>query len=372
MTGQTGHFGHAGGAAADRADRLPRVPWAAVGVYIVVSFGLAWLVALPIWLSGGAAAPNLPLLISVTGMAMMFTPAIAALLAVFAMRVPRRERLRFLGMWPLRPAKRVVWFTVVAVFAPALVIALVLFVSAAFGLVRLDLEGFSGYAEMLDAQLAGLDPALASPLPPVGLLVALQIAAIPLGAIVNSVFAFGEELGWRGWLVPALRPLGVWPALILSGAIWGVWHSPLILLGYNFGYTDWRGVVLMTGGCIAWGVLLGWARLRSASVWPAVVGHGALNAAAGLVVLLAAAGADVDMGVVGPLGLVAWAVIAVIVVGLVLLGQFRREPELAPRRHLPGSPGSRPLQPAAQPVLGVQPEERGGIPPADGPDPAEQ
>jgi hypothetical protein len=67
-------------------------------------------------------------------------------------------------------------------------------------------------------------------------------------------------------------------------------------------------------------------------VWPAVVGHGALNAAAGLVVLLSAAGADVDMGVVGPLGFVAWAVIAVIVVVLVLLGQFRREPELAPRR----------------------------------------
>mgnify|MGYP001072317619 CR=1 FL=1 len=349
---------HVGGEGADRPDRPPRVPWGAIGVYVVVSFGLAWLVSLPIWLNGGPDAEGLPMLITVTGMVMMFTPAIAALVAVFAMRVPRGDRLRFLGMWPLRPARRVVWFTVAAVFAPIAVVALVTFAASALGLVRLDLVGFSGYAEMLRAQLAGLDPALSSALPPIGLLVALQLASIPLGALVNSVFAFGEELGWRGWLVPALRPLGVWPALILSGAIWGLWHSPLILLGYNFGYTDWRGVALMTGGCIAWGVLLGWARLRSASVWPAVVGHGALNAAAGLVVLLAAAGAEVDMGVVGPLGLVAWGVIAVITVILVLLGQFRREPELAPRRARRSDPSATP------PGRGGRPDRNGG--PAQG------
>lgn len=316
---------------ADRADRPSRVPWAAVAVFVAVSFGLAWLVALPLWLAGGPEAPGLAAGIALTGMVMMFTPTIAALVAVFAMRVPRRERLRFLGMWPLRPARRVVWFTVVAIFAPLVVVALVAFAAAAFGLVRLDLVSFSGYQAMLDEQTAGLDPAIRAAMPPIGVLVAVQLASIPLGALVNSVFAFGEELGWRGWLVPALRPLGVWPALILSGAIWGLWHSPLILLGYNFGYTDWRGVALMTGGCIAWGVLFGWTRLRSASVWPAVIGHGALNASAGLVVLLAAADPEVDMGVVGPLGFVAWGVIAVITVILVLLGQFRREPELAPR-----------------------------------------
>ncbi|WP_244302974.1 CPBP family intramembrane glutamic endopeptidase [Leucobacter coleopterorum] len=102
--------------------------------------------------------------------------------------------------------------------------------------------------------------------------------------------------------MPALRPLGVWPSLILSGAIWGLWHSPLILLGYNFNLTDLRGVALMTAGCIAWGVLLGWSRLRTGSVWPAVFAHGALNASAGLFMLLAAAGEPLDPALASPLG----------------------------------------------------------------------
>lgn len=309
------------------------VPWAAVLVFIVIAFALAWAVSLPIWLQGGPDAPNLPVLIALIGMVMMYTPAIATLVVVFAMKSPPRERLRFLGMWPLRPARRVVWFSVLAIFAPTVVVMLIALVSSALGLVRLDFVHFSGFEALLAEQLGGLDTSATPlmPLPPTGLLVAMQIALIPLGALVNSIFAFGEEIGWRGWLLPTLRPLGYWPALVLSGVIWGLWHSPLILLGYNFGYTDWRGVALMTGGCIAWGVLLGWARLRSGSVWPAVIGHGSLNAAAGLVVLFAAAGAEVDMGVVGPLGFVAWGVIAVIVVIIALLGQLRQEPALAAR-----------------------------------------
>ncbi|MFC6235146.1 CPBP family intramembrane glutamic endopeptidase [Leucobacter soli] len=286
-TGRTGRAGRtdrpertAAPLSGGRPDRPDRVPWAAVIVYIVVAFGLAWLVAIPIWSSGGGEAPDLAAKIAVTGMAMMFTPTVAALAAMLVSRAPRGTRLRLLGLWPLRPAKRVVWFMVGAILAPIAVVVAVVFVSAALGLVRLDLVGFSGFREMLDAQLAGLDPAVAAAMPPIGLLVALQLLSIPFGALVNTVFALGEELGWRGWLLPALRPFGRWPALLITGVVWGLWHSPLILLGYNFGYTDWRGVALMVGGCVAWGVLFGWARLRSASVWPAAIGHGALNASA--------------------------------------------------------------------------------------------
>src|SRR5690606_15530517 len=122
--------------------------------------------------------------------------------------------------------------------------------------------------------------------PPAGVLIAAQLVAIPFAAAtINALAAFGEEIGWRGFLVPALRRYGTWPALLISGAIWGLWHAPVILLGYNFGRPDITGVLLMTGGCLAWGVLLGWLRLRSASLWPAVFAHGAMNATAGLPML---------------------------------------------------------------------------------------
>lgn len=321
-------------AAEDRPDRLRRVPWAAVIVFVAVSFGFAWLVALPVWLMP-ADSPGYPVLFQVVAGVMMFTPALAVLAVVFGMKVPRGERLRFLGMWPLKPAKRVIWFTVGALFASILFVAASVALAAACGWLTLDLVEFSGFQEILQAQLAALGPdaaaEAASTMPPLGLLVAMQLLAIPIGALFNSILAFGEEIGWRGWLLPALRPLGVWPALLVSGVLWGVWHSPLILLGYNFGRTDWSGVALMIAGCIAWGVVFGWVRLRSASVWPTVVGHGALNASASMYLMLAAAGIQTDPALVSPLGVPGWIVLAVVVVILVLTKQFTREPELAPK-----------------------------------------
>ncbi|WP_223626202.1 CPBP family intramembrane glutamic endopeptidase [Microbacterium sp. EST19A] len=299
-----------------------RVPWAAVIVFTVLACALAWLVALPLWLGAGLAEPFAGVLMPV----MMLTPAVAALIVTFAMRTPAPgERTRFLGLWPLRPAKRIVWLLVAAWLVPPFLVAASILVSAALGFVQLDLT-FGAFAVELEKALPP-----GSPVPPVEVVVFAQIAMIPLAALLNAIPAFGEELGWRGWLVPALRPLGTWPALLISGAIWGVWHSPVILLGYNFGRTDITGVLLMIGGCVAWGILLGWLRLRSASVWPAVIAHGALNASGGLIVIFAAA--QPDLGLAGPLGVAGWIVLAVVIAVLALTGQFRRQPELV------GAPG---------------------------------
>ncbi|MCT2223827.1 CPBP family intramembrane glutamic endopeptidase [Microbacterium paraoxydans] len=295
-----------------------RVPWRAVLIFTLTACGLAALVCLPLWLGDGLAEPFAGALLPV----MMFTPAAAVLVVMLTTGVPEKgDRARFLGLWPLRPAKRVVGLLVTAWLVPPVLVALGVLLAAAFGWVRLDLT-FSAFADQL-AQ--ALPPG--TPVPPVGVVVFAQLAAIPVGALVNSVLAFGEELGWRGWLLPALRPLGTWPALLLSGAIWGLWHSPVILLGYNFGRTDVTGVLFMIGGCVAWGVLFGWLRLRSGSLWPAVIAHGALNAAAGLVVIVAAV--QPDLALAGPLGVAGWIVAAVVALVLVLTGQFRRQPELA-------------------------------------------
>lgn len=297
--------------------------------FIVLALGLAWLLAVPLWLDGGLANPLASVLIAL----MMFTPALAVLIVMLVLRpVPKGERLRFLGMWPLRPAKRVVWMMVLGLFGPVVLIAVSVAVAALCGWVTLDLAEFSGFS----AQLAASTPA-GMPVPPAIVVILSQLVMIPLAAAtVNAFLAFGEELGWRGFLLPALRPLGTWPALLISGAIWGVWHAPVILLGYNFNRYDITGVLLMTAGCVSWGILLGWLRLRSASLWPAVFAHGAMNAAGALIALLYAAGTTFDMALAGPLGAAGWITCAIVVVVLVLTGQFRRQPELdgAPGRLL--------------------------------------
>ncbi|GIT78650.1 abortive infection protein [Leifsonia sp. LS1] len=323
--------GVTGAAAGARPDRPPRVPWLAVVAYVVVAFGLAWLVTLPLWLGGGLTASFAGVLL----IAMMFTPTIGALVAVFLVQRPRpRSVPEYLGMWPLRPAWRLIGLSLAGIFGSILVSVAAVFLAAAFGAVRLDLTGFSGFSELLHSQLAAAGVQQELPLP-IGVLVLVQLLTIPFGALINSVATVGEELGWRGWLLPSLRPLGTWPALLISGALWGLWHSPIILLGYNFGEPNLLGVLLMTLGCTAYGVLIGWLRLRSGSVWPAVFAHGAFNASAGVGALLLAAGSPASPAALLPLGWTGWIVCTAIAVVLVLCGQFRRQPTLVRRAPLP-------------------------------------
>nr|WP_281023941.1 CPBP family intramembrane glutamic endopeptidase [Mobilicoccus pelagius] len=62
-------------------------------------------------------------------------------------------------------------------------------------------------------------------------LVALTAVA---GLLVTCVLALGEEIGWRGWLWPALRPLGRLRAAAAGGVIWAMWHLPIVLIGHNY------------------------------------------------------------------------------------------------------------------------------------------
>ena len=298
-----------------------RVPWGAVALFVGLAYGLAWLVALPLW-QMDLETPSAQLLAGILAPAMMLTPGIAAIVVVFLARTPRHHRARFLGLWPLRPAGRTVWFLVAALVGTLLIGFVTVAVAALFGWLKLDLVNFSGLTELNEAALPeGMDPSI---LPPARWLVAFQLALMPIVAIIpNSLLALGEELGWRGWLLPALRPLGTWPALVISGAIWGVWHAPLTLLGHNYGLLDWRGVALMTVNCVIWGALFGWLRLRTGSVWPAVVAHGALNAVASVALLVMAAGSEPRLELASAVGVAGWITVAIVLAVLLLTGQFK-------------------------------------------------
>ncbi|NJL35021.1 MAG: CPBP family intramembrane metalloprotease [Chloroflexaceae bacterium] len=70
---------------------------------------------------------------------------------------------------------------------------------------------------------------------PPAVVIAIQSAlALTLFPLFNSIFAMGEELGWRGFLLPRLLPLGQERAILASGVIWGIWHAPAIAQGHNY------------------------------------------------------------------------------------------------------------------------------------------
>ena len=96
---------------------------------------------------------------------------------------------------------------------------------------------------------------------------------------LNLLFALGEELGWRGLLVPELSKFtGFTKLALLSGTIWMSWHLPLILFGsYHGSGPLWFSLAMFAPSVIGSGVVIAWLRLKSGSVWPAVFFHGVWN-----------------------------------------------------------------------------------------------
>ena len=136
------------------------------------------------------------------------------------------------------------------------------------------------------------------------LLLALLTAPLA-GFTINGLAALGEELGWRGLLQQELAPLGFARASVLIGAIWGVWHAPLILLGHNFPEHPRQGVFVMIAACIVLGVIISWIALRAQTVIAAAVAHGTLNALAGLSSTAISGGDQIEILVLGYAGIAA-------------------------------------------------------------------
>ena len=196
----------------------------------------------------------------------MFTPAVAAAVTVFTTEVSVREvgvrigRLR----WHLAAVA-----TVLVLVAVALGVAL-----AVPGI------AFDGTA----------DPTPGLPLPP-GALGVLALLALTVGAgvTVNALFALGEEFGWRGYLLWELAPLGFWRASGVIGVLWGVWHAPIVLDGYNYPSFPLVGVAAMTVATVAFSPLYTYFVVRARSVLAAGFFHGVFNAAGGTLLVYTAA-----------------------------------------------------------------------------------
>ena len=102
-----------------------------------------------------------------------------------------------------------------------LIAAMGLSVGLGFQEVNATLEPLS--SEIADQQYPFNDPILA-------VFISI-ISSFTLLALFYSMFALGEELGWRGYLLAKLAPIGLGRASILIGIIWGVWHAPAIFMG---------------------------------------------------------------------------------------------------------------------------------------------
>ncbi len=124
------------------------------------------------------------------------------------------------------------------------------------------------------------------------------------GITINALAAFGEEYGWRNYLVGALREVKFWKAALFIGIVWGLWHFPLILMGHNYPNEPQWGVLLMVVFCVLAGVLELYFVLKTKSMIVAAVMHGTINAVAGMTIYFTLGGNDFLNGMTGLSGFI--------------------------------------------------------------------
>lgn len=139
------------------------------------------------------------------------------------------------------------------------------------------------------------------------------VSGLLAGVTINAVFAFGEEYGWRNYLVDVLREQKFVCASILIGIVWGLWHFPLILLGHNYPQHSVAGVFMMVVFCVLASFIETYIVIKTKSVFPASIFHGTINAVAGLNVILIKGGNDLLNGMTGLSGFIVMAIVIMIV-----------------------------------------------------------
>jgi len=268
-------------------------------IFIGITYGIVITAVLVIFFSGGSKSDFTP----VTPLAIIFTYLIgyAPALANIATRLITREG------WSntyLRPNLRRGWPYYLAAFTlPLLAIILG---GAIFYLVFPDRFDLSMAFARQSGKISATDT-LANVLSEEAL---EGFISILFGVVLVFI---GEEFGWRAYLLPKLMPLGPRKAALLTGVIWGMYHWPMIFMGFHYGSGYWGapvvGPLLFVLIIMSPSVLYSWMTLRTGSVWPACIAHAENNAFFTLMVYFLIRKPDVLIGpapegIVGCLGYV--------------------------------------------------------------------
>jgi len=114
---------------------------------------------------------------------------------------------------------------------------------------------------------------------PIIIMLILIIVNSTIGLLVGFG-AIGEEIGWRGFFVAELnKHYNFITTTLISGFIWGLYHFPLliIIIAPKLDVSIWPLLLFTLISSIGLSCIMAWLRLKSGSLWTAVIFHAALN-----------------------------------------------------------------------------------------------
>jgi membrane protease YdiL (CAAX protease family) len=228
-------------------------PRSKIVAYLVLTFVLSSIFYYLIIASGSRQPYTLGL---------MWCPGVAAIITQLLFQ----RSLRDMG-WSFRPVR----YLLVSYGLPVLYCVLVYGLAWLLGLGRFDPASLA--SQMGVSQRLPFGSVYA-------FVVVYTLSNAIVGFLISCASALGEEIGWRGLLVPELsKAFPFTRTALISGAIWAVWHYPLVLGGvyHNAGAPLWFGVVCFSIMVLGLSFAFAWLRLKSGSLWTGVVLHASHN-----------------------------------------------------------------------------------------------
>ena len=258
-----------------------------IGITFLLTYGYCFGVIYPFINREDSAGTGSMLSILVT--VVMFFPAIGVLLT----RLATKEG--FKNVWIKPHFKGNIRTYLLAYFGPGV---LTILGALVYFLVYPDnFDKNFGYLGQTLAETGAQIPQETLPI----VLISQTVTALLFGPIMNIVTCFGEEWGWRGYLLPKMaEKLPPIPMLLVNGVIWGLWHAPLTAVGHNYGVGykgfPFAGIAAMCGLCIVMGTFFSYVAMKTKSCIPAVLAHGAINSIASIGIYMTKDGCNPFIG----------------------------------------------------------------------------
>ena len=260
-----------------------------VKLYIAIAFGLIWAAGLVFYLLGTNVA-SFAGATQLWASLCMFIPLVATLICQKSSKEPL---FRNVGIsWKVNRWWFLGWLTF-----PVIALLTLLFTYWISGLNNTDLDVTLPFGTVNG---------------PVGMAAFILLSGMLAGVTINALFAFGEEVGWRGYLLKQFKGRSFLGTAIIIGIIWGLWHAPLILMGHNYPQHPQWGVLMMVVMCIPMSFIIQYFRVKSGSVIVAAIMHGTCNGVAGLTMVFLSLDRYNDLidGAAGLAGILAMLVVA--------------------------------------------------------------
>ncbi|MFW9904040.1 MAG: lysostaphin resistance A-like protein [Candidatus Thorarchaeota archaeon] len=242
-----------------------------IKIYLIISFALAWLFFGLIWIMDVSPWDNILVfqgLLIVPG----FSPALAA---IFVRKWITKEGLANSG---LKLHLRQKWrYYLIAWLLPLVVLPIIITLAILIGTTPdFTLQNYftTSYPDLT------LPPEILPTLFPI-MTLNLIIMTVPF-----SLVLWGEEYGWRGYLQKYIVEDQPVKAAIITGIIWGFWHFPIILLGYQYPKEPILGLGVFTLAMIVLSIIFGWLQEKTQSIWASSLAHSATNNLGAIVFLL--------------------------------------------------------------------------------------